>query len=303
MIDVVGFDPRGADEADLAGHYRVTRAAHLVDEPGRPAPSCGDEVDRLREPFPGLGPAGHWIARDGDGIVAHGYARFPEGDNGHLAIATVVVHPEHRRRGVGTAVLRETVPQLRAEGRAVVEDWRLADGSAGAEWARGLGFRVVRSVAVQELVVPEADRGRWAEELPAGYRVVRWTGAAPDDVVASYAAARAAIHDAPTGTTVFRPPEWTVGRVRATEAEMLGQGVEQRGDTAVLAAHRGRGLGLALKGVMAGGRAPGPGAHEHGHGGRQRAHLRVNEAFGLRTTAVELVVAQEVEALAARLGG
>ncbi len=60
----------------------------------------------------------------------------------------------------------------------------------------------------------------------AGHWVVRdGTG-----IVASYAAARSAIHDAPMGATEFNHPEWTVERVRETEAELRRDNVEQRAE-------------------------------------------------------------------------
>lgn len=96
-------------------------------------------------------------------------------------------------------------------------------GSAGEHWARALSFRSVRAVAVQQLPVAEADRSRWTTDAPDGYRFERWTGAAPANLVRSYARARRAIHDAPTGETEFSAPEWTVEKVRAAEAEMVSK--------------------------------------------------------------------------------
>ncbi|MFD0204949.1 MULTISPECIES: GNAT family N-acetyltransferase [Saccharothrix] len=330
------FDPHHADEADLAGYFRVVRDSHLVDEdrPGEPVPTFEDVVARLRRPFPGVGPAGHWVVRDAGGIVAFGYARFPEEENSHLAVATVVVHPEHRRRGVATRLLRAVLPRLRERGRTVIEDWRLVEGRPGTDWALRLGFRTVRALAPMVMAVADADRARWPVELPPGYRVERWIGAAPERVVASYAAARSAIHDAPMGTTEFALPQWTVERVRENEAELRAEDVEQRvvaavheatgevvgltevvllprephtshqGDTAVLAAHRGRGLGSALKGVMAHWLVEDHPDLEHMHtvtNADNEHMIRVNRELGMTAERTELVVAHDVDALAARL--
>ncbi|MEU4443589.1 GNAT family N-acetyltransferase [Actinosynnema sp. NPDC050801] len=330
------FDPNEADAADLAGYYRVVRDSHLVDEdsPHEPVPSYDDVVERLRSPFPGVGPAGHWVVRDASGIVAFGYARFPEDENSHIAVATVVVHPESRRRGIATRLLREMVPELRARGRTVIEDWGLVAGRPGTRWAHRLGFRTVRAVAAMGMALE--DRTRWPVDLPDGYRVERWVDAAPEEIVASYAAARSAIHDAPMGTTEYVLPEWTVRRVRENEAELRGENVEQRvvvavheatgevagltevvllphgprtgyqGDTAVLAAHRGRGLGLGIKGVM---------AHwlveDHPDLERMRTFtnadnehmIRVNRELGMAVERTVLVVAHDIDALTARLAG
>ncbi|MFE2753610.1 GNAT family N-acetyltransferase [Actinosynnema sp. NPDC059335] len=329
------FDPWRADEADLAGYHRVMRDSLAVDEPGEPAPTFEDVVARLRNPFPGVGPAGFWVVRDGGRIVAYAYARFPEDENSHIAVATVVVHPESRRRGVATRALRALLPELRRRGRTVIEDWRLVEGAVSAEWARRLGFRTVRAVVSMSMEVADADRSRWPVGLPPGYRVVRWSNETPEEVVASYAAARSAIHDAPMGTTEFVNPQWTVERIRRSEAGFRDDGVEQRvvaavheatgevvgltevvvlprdpgtahqGDTAVLAAHRGRGLGLGLKGVMAHWLVEDHPALERT---RSFTHvdnehmIRVNHRLGMVTERTELVVAHDIDALIATMG-
>jgi mycothiol synthase len=328
------FDPHQADEADLAGYYRVVRDSHLVDDGDEPVPTYEEVVERLRNPFPGVGPAGHWVVRDAGGIVAFGYARFPEEENSHIAVATVVVHPSSRRQGVATRLSRAVLPELAARGRTVIEDWGLVEGRPGTDWAHRLGFETVRAVAAMGLVVADADRTRWPVDLPEDYRVERWINAAPEAVVASYAAARSAIHDAPMGTTEYTLPQWTVDRVRENEAELRDENVEQRvvvavheatgevvgltevvllphgprtsyqGDTSVVAAHRGHGLGLGLKGVM---------AHwlveDHPDLARMSTYtssdnehmIRVNHELGMTVERTELVVAHEITSLTARL--
>ncbi len=51
-----------------------------------------------------------------------------------------------------------------------------------------------------------------------GYRLARWLGSVPDELLASYAAARNAINDAPKGDMAFRMHEYSPGRVRDEEA-------------------------------------------------------------------------------------
>ncbi|MFJ7212224.1 GNAT family N-acetyltransferase [Amycolatopsis sp. NPDC098790] len=178
-------------------------------------------------------------------------------------------------------MLRAVLPALRERGRRVVEGWEVVAGTAGERWAAAMGFRPVRTIVRQELVTAAADRSRWDVPVPAGYRLLRWTGAAPDAVLGSVATVRDAMHDAPLGESGYRWPEWSPARVRAAEAEARAQGLEQRvvvaveertgdavgltevcvhprrpdwgyqRDTAVVAAHRGRGLGRCVKAHMA----------------------------------------------------
>jgi mycothiol synthase len=280
-VVVEPFDPKLASEADLAGYYRVVVASQEVDRPGEQPLTYQVAVERLTTPFPGLGPVAWWIARDREAVVGVANVHFPEAENRHVGLTEVTVHPEFRRRRIGTSMLTALVPELAARGRRVVEGWQVIEGSAGDFWAKALGFRPVRAIVTQVLTIAEADRSLWTVDVPAGYRLRRWVGVAPQDVLASYAHARSAIHDAPMGATAFRQPDWTVDRVREVEADYQLQGIEQRvvvavheatdrvaaltevivhphrpnvcfqGDTAVLGEHRGRGLGRCVKGQMA----------------------------------------------------
>ncbi|MGM1062613.1 GNAT family N-acetyltransferase [Saccharothrix sp. Mg75] len=275
------FEPANASEADLVDHYQVVVACQEFDRPDEPRLTYENVIGRLSTPFPGLGPAVHWVARDGGGVVGIANAHFPDTENTHLAVAEVQVRPEARRRGIGTALLTAIASLCRDRGRETIEGWQVEAGSPAEPWAIGLGFRPVRSIVIQALELAHADRTPWNAEPAAGYRVERWRGSAPEPLVDSYATARDAIHDAPLEDSEFGNPRWTPAAVRQHEADLRAQGVEHRVvvavhektgevagftemvvpphrknwgyqlDTAVLAAHRGRGLGLAVKAAMA----------------------------------------------------
>ena len=59
-----------------------------------------------------------------------------------------------------------------------------------------------------------------------GYRLVRWTGACPDALLVSYAAARAAINDTPNADA--DDEEWSPARVRDLEAVAACRGRDMR---------------------------------------------------------------------------
>jgi hypothetical protein len=139
---------------------------------------------------------------------------------------------------------------------------------------------VVRHDVLQVLDIEATDPRLWRVDAPPGYRLAHWVSSAPEHLVGSYAAARIVIHDAPIGTSSYRPPVWTPARVRAEEEDLRRRGVEQRvtvavhegtgavaglteielhatrkgfayqGDTAVPATHRGLGLGRFVKAGM-----------------------------------------------------
>lgn len=231
-----------------------------------------ETISRLRAPQIQAGKQLAWTAHRDDRLVASAVVSLPADGNEHLAIVRIHVHPEVRRQGIGTELLRALEPILRARGRTQAEGWNLTLGGPGESWAQGLGFRIVHSAVLQIMELSEVDRGRWDVSTPSRYRLVRWVGAAPDDLVEAYAKARGAIGDAPLGESVLGVPDWSVDRVRRIEASYRERDIEhrtvvavasggevvgltemearpllperlQQGDTAVLGPHRGHGLG------------------------------------------------------------
>jgi len=59
-------------------------------------------------------------------------------------IASLAVHPDYRRQGVGDALMRHTLRALRAAGVRRVELMVRTGNTAGAQLYRALGFRRVR---------------------------------------------------------------------------------------------------------------------------------------------------------------
>jgi GNAT superfamily N-acetyltransferase len=113
-----------------------------------------------------------------------------------------------------------------------------------------------------------------------GYRLVSWQEACPDELLESFGRAKYAMNDAPIGEMDVADREWSTEFIRDWERECRYLGRQQRvivaiheasgevvgftevelwrwtpalseqADTAVVAAHRGRGLGLWLKAAM-----------------------------------------------------
>lgn len=92
--------------------------------------------------------------------------------------------------------------------------------------ARQRGFAIVNTTVQQKLHLPEVDPSTWQVDAPPGYHAVTWIGAPPDDLVASYASASNAVHDAPSGESGFELPQWTVEGIRAEQARFAQEGVE-----------------------------------------------------------------------------
>jgi GNAT superfamily N-acetyltransferase len=257
-----------------------------------------------REAWPGergwLAPELRALALDDDGdervelLVATddagravGAARFdvPLRDNTHLVSSELWVHPDHRRRGAGRALLATIESRALAEGRTVSlieHDEPAAATSAGRDFARAHGYTCAQVEHRRDLALP-VDPERLArleqECLPraAGYRIVTWRDRCPDEYVDDRALlGRRMSTDAPLGDLAVEEEDWDADRVRRREAQLTTQdrtsvvsgAVDGAGrlvavtelqlpcsapekayqwDTIVLAEHRGHRLGTLVK--------------------------------------------------------
>ena len=272
------FAPELASADELRGWYEVADAVS-ADFPTAPMPPYEVYVQQLCRPLSPHGRLLQWDARDNGQLVGTAVATFLAGENSELAIITVRVPPRHRRSGAGTQLLQATLPAVRRHGRLRVTGTVRA-GVDGEKWAHALGFATVALRSTQHLDIAATDPARWLVEPAAGFRLLRWTDAAPDELVQGFARARDAIADSPIGASSYQHPGWSTERVRDYEAQTRASGeshryvaaVDERSgtvagftelavtpgqwshcrqeDTAVLPRFRGLGLGRAMKANM-----------------------------------------------------
>ncbi|WP_194920198.1 GNAT family N-acetyltransferase [Catenulispora rubra] len=335
-VEISLFDTASATDVDLAESYDVTMSVADDDFPGEPRPTLDQYAQMARRPADFFGPVRRWVAREDGHIVATGSATYPEHENRHGTITRVAVRPDRRRQGIGTALLRVMLPDLRIDGRTVVIGYGLKADAAGEWWARELGFVRTNAFARQVLTIADVDPALWQCPVADGFRLEHWIGSVPEALLAEYARARTAIHDAPQGDSTLAFPDWTPERVRAEEAEMQARraevhviaAVHEAGgrvagftelelsaartdaafqlDTAVVAEFRGHGLGLAVKGAMLRrltAERPAIGTVFSSNASDNTHMIRVNHALGFVTRAVmadvELDAAELVKGLAA----
>ncbi|MCO6010588.1 GNAT family N-acetyltransferase [Actinoallomurus purpureus] len=269
---------RDVSDSDVAAWHEVVAASVAHDLPGEPAPTLDHVRGQLTTP--GLR-SRHlmWVATAEGAVTGVARLRLFEGPGrSHLGEFTLQVHPEHRRRGVGTDLLRTVARAARDEKRRslVVE---ASSQTSGTAFLEASGFTCALSLSLLLLSVPEA---RGVEEIVgtehSGYHLTRWLGVVPDDVAEAFAAAKSAMGDMPTGKLDYGTTTWDADRVRD-----MAEVVEKRGDTlltvatlhgdtiagftelvipvgdgtraiqydtAVVPAHRGQGLGLWVKAAM-----------------------------------------------------
>jgi GNAT superfamily N-acetyltransferase len=255
------LDARTAPDADLLAMHEIEQAclAELSnDDPGRSA----QEAIAFHRFQPATHETFNWLA---DGGFVSLYVHGPSAAFVHL-----MVHPERRRRRTASALF-EVVRERATERGARALHLHHAT-PAGAAFAAHIGAvdgqREVRSL----LDLRTADLREPA--LPRGWRVATWLTRTPDEHLAAFVRARAAMDDAP-GSAEIEFPTASAERIRAAEDALIERGREMRvtvaiddggqigaftelrvssgsvhaftDDTATVAAQRGRGLARAVK--------------------------------------------------------
>ncbi|MBY8846644.1 GNAT family N-acetyltransferase [Streptomyces sp. SP2-10] len=267
---------------DTAAWHQVISASMALDLPEVPPPAPGQVHAQLTKPALGSERL-IWVARSEDGAtVAVATLRlFTQPGQEHLAELDLHVDPRHRRQGIGSRLFSTAVAACRAENRRSLIAQTGAAGP-GAAFCERWNFSPALTLnhLLLHLDGPAADRtAALAGADHPGYRLTGWTGTVPDHLAESFAAAKNAMNDMPTGELDYGHIAWDADRVRtmaevvatrggtlltlaalhddgtmAGYTEVVLQGTAHRAqqyDTAVVPAHRGHGLGLWLKAAMA----------------------------------------------------
>jgi mycothiol synthase len=214
-MEIRELDPRAASDEDLVAIHRIEEEC----SPERPfrSPELSLAYYRVWTD----GDRRWWLAGD---VGAAVLMSMPPSFNQ----VQLMVRPAARRRGIGTALLANVVASAREQG--LHSFFAHHSDEAGAAFARRVGAvddqREVRSeLRLREAELPEAP-------LADGWRLRTWIGAAPEELIESYARARAAIDDAPTpGDMSLEPID--AAWVRRMEETAVARGRESRVTVAV----------------------------------------------------------------------
>ncbi len=221
----------GPDDALFADWCAVWAAAQLAERPDEPPRPATDHVAMGRELLTGGGSrTGTHRAAVVDGAVA-GALRLilPLRDNGTVAILDLAVHPAHRRRGLGSALLAEGLALAAAHGRtdAIADVDEPGPDTPGRAFALRHGWTCDLLETRRDLVLPvDEDRLAALEAgAGAGYDVVTWRDRTPDDLLEDRALlARRMTTDAPQGDLPVEEEDWDGARMREHEAVSLARG-------------------------------------------------------------------------------
>jgi len=221
----------GPDDALFPDWCGVWAAAQLADRPDEAPRPAADHVALGRELLAeGGSRTGTHRAAVVDGAVA-GALRLilPLRDNGTVAILDLAVHPAHRRRGLGSALLAEGLALAAAHGRtaAIADVDEPGPDTPGRAFALRHGWTCDLLETRRDLVLPVDEDRLAALEADAGggYEVVTWRDRTPDDLLEDRALlARRMTTDAPQGDLPVEEEDWDGARMREHEAVSLARG-------------------------------------------------------------------------------
>jgi GNAT superfamily N-acetyltransferase len=213
------LDPATAGE--LAGLHNRCRA---VDFPHQPAETAETLRLRLLHGWDGEGSERLLVARD-EGGRPLGFAELemPTRENRGLIWFFLYVDPPARRRGVGTALLREVAAVSGEVGRDLLMSsaWH---GTAGAPFLRHHGLELA-SVAAKRRLHPHLLPRPGDEELlesarraSTGYELRRFVGPLPDELLATVLPMAEQINDAPLDDLELEDDVFSVDRLRQYDA-------------------------------------------------------------------------------------
>ncbi|HEY3563337.1 MAG TPA: GNAT family N-acetyltransferase, partial [Kribbella sp.] len=220
---------REIDPADLAlfdEWYDAFRAGAVA---GREAPLVeGREAlgYSLRNPGP-LKTRRAVGAFEDDRVLGAMLFQYRLADNLDAVEVEIDVPPQHRRRGIGTALWQWAVTRASQLGRTIVQTELgvPADPWPGASFASRLGFAVEH--IEEHLVVPLPYDELLLEDLRSeagrldGYRLTSWAGVCPPEHRQEYADLRTAMdRDVPTGGMTREVLPWTVEKLETSEARL-----------------------------------------------------------------------------------
>ena len=170
-----------------------------------------------------------WLATTASGELAGCYLlEMWERENRGTGFLYPVVGRSSRRRGIGTALVAHAADRAERAGRSLLMS-NSRVGAPGAAFAEAIGARsgmldTCRVLGVEPGVHSRLRRLRAAAEpRAAGYKLRRWTGPTPGELVSEACGLTMAMADAPHDEA-FEPPRWDPARLRVAEERLIAQG-------------------------------------------------------------------------------
>lgn len=169
------------------------------------------------------------IAEKDEAIVGLAHLEFERtGQNEDTVFLEIEVAPDQRRGGIGSALLAHALTIADQEAVTNVVTWGLHSEETQAFWSQHKA-ELAYTESMSRLALADIDEAQltdWvARAQPArdaGYRLVSWRGACPEEHLDAFVGALAGMADAPLDDLDVAPESHTHGSVRQHEARWLG---------------------------------------------------------------------------------
>ena len=227
-----------ADGDLVAGAFEVMRAAHAVDASYSPKPHFGMFSKSGAYPPPDEDVA-DWVALADGEVVGYLGSGYPNRENLHFAGAGLIVHPDHRRQGIGTALLETFIERARSDNRTDLclearmpwEDGPVPN-DAGRRFLEKHGFQLALTTinrrAEVDAMSPETEQELLDKAVAAAgdeYEVISWIGRTPAELVETMCRLDSMIlSEVPLGDLDLEPENVDAGlyEARAARHEAIG---------------------------------------------------------------------------------
>jgi len=207
------------DDTELERFYEVSERAMAFERPHHTSWSLEEAKVELRRQEP-TERSEAWAAYDQGQMVGAMSLWFPLLDNLTKCWGEVVVDPEHRRKGFGTALMAQVVSLLRQEGRTIfvtetAYPFDRREDHPYRRFAEANGFTIAIDEIRRNLPLPvnTALLDTLADDAAphhTAYRIESFVDDLPKELLASYCAVSNQLGvDAPTGDLEFEPESMT----------------------------------------------------------------------------------------------
>ncbi|NIK59923.1 GNAT family N-acetyltransferase [Kribbella shirazensis] len=231
-MTITSFDP--ADSAAMGQWYDVMVAVTSHDVPDFPTPSRRAHLVRFEHSMASVTEEA-LLAWDGDRVVGVASYQLPQTENLSMLYLELLVHPQYRRRGIGTRLMEEVYAAARRHDRSLIEvdtvrgfpggatrdeaGYRYLTNRGHQPGATGIRSRYEVSGQTDEAMIAEA----WTHA--DGYSLVQWRDAVPEEIIDDVAALQSRLMlDAPTGDLAVEQQVYDADRVRDQEKSELDRG-------------------------------------------------------------------------------
>jgi GNAT superfamily N-acetyltransferase len=283
---IAELDLATRSRAELEESARLMQALNHERVPEDPLTPIDAIIQRITATTPGQWRA-IFAARDASGkLVGSSFVGWNknEPENAHARWTEVNVMPDHRRKGVGRALMRAAVEACIGQGDDLVFFGQTNDRQpSGEAFAKAVAATAGLEMKLNQLAIADVDRAQvaaWATLDPKGYRLERADNVVPQTLIKPFLDSANAMNDMPKGDLRFADQKFTEEQLHERESwlkqagmdwwlivaihEATGEGagftevnydprvghVVQQSGTGVTAAHRGHRLGLWMKASM-----------------------------------------------------